>query len=101
MRHEYQPFHVFPPCIYDVCSFIRNSQTRVRVDRWIFTDVGMMMMQTGMVKGNTAYSSYLDGMPVSGFLFHPFPCICISTCRSFCETFVRINERIRELNALN
>ncbi|XP_077263396.1 calcium-activated potassium channel slo isoform X26 [Temnothorax americanus] len=24
-------------------------------------DVGMMMMQTGMVKGNTAYSSYLDG----------------------------------------
>lgn len=26
------------------------------------------MMQTGMVKGNTAYSSYLDGMPVSGFL---------------------------------
>ncbi|KAG5306932.1 SLO protein, partial [Acromyrmex insinuator] len=23
-------------------------------------DVGMMMMQTGMVKGNTAYSSYLD-----------------------------------------
>ncbi|EFN73396.1 Calcium-activated potassium channel slowpoke [Camponotus floridanus] len=36
-------------------------------------DVGMMMMQTGMVKGNTAYSSYLDGMPVSGFLFHPVP----------------------------
>ncbi|XP_035717512.1 calcium-activated potassium channel slowpoke-like isoform X21 [Vespa mandarinia] len=24
-------------------------------------DVGMMMMQTGMVKGNTAYSSFLDG----------------------------------------
>jgi len=31
-----------------------------------------MMMQTGMVKGNTAYSSYLDGMPVAGFLLHPF-----------------------------
>lgn len=66
--------------------FIHNSQTRVRVDRWIFADVGMMMMQTGMVKGNTAYSSYLDGMPVADFLFRPF---CILYTRVHLSQFLR------------
>lgn len=54
-----------------------------------------MMMQTGMVKGNTAYSSYLDGMPVSGFLFHPLPYMHIHLSQLLRE-FVSINERIRE-----
>lgn len=36
-----------------------------QVDNWLFTDVGMMMMQTGMVKGGSAYHSYLDGTPLS------------------------------------
>lgn len=54
-----------------------------------------MMMQTGMVKGNTAYSSYLDGMPISGFLFHPLPYMHIHLSQLLRE-FVSINERIRE-----
>lgn len=82
-----------PSCIY-VRLFTRNSQTRVWVDRWIFADVGMMMMQTGMVKGNTAYSSYLDGTPASNFLFRPVHVPYTHTTHSsqFLQEFVNINK---------
>lgn len=54
------------------------------------------MMQTGMVKGNTAYSSYLDGMPVSDFLL-PHPVHIPHTHTTYpsqllLREFVRINE---------
>lgn len=38
------------------------ERTFVCVSVWIFTDVGMMMMQTGMVKQNlNTYRGFLDG----------------------------------------
>lgn len=59
--------HVYTTFIH-ILMYLYAHELRLWIDRWIFADVGMMMMQTGMVKGNTAYSSYLDGTPASDFL---------------------------------
>lgn len=42
---------------------------------WIFPDVGMIMMQTGMVKQGVNYQRYLDGRPK----YHTF-CLALNRC---------------------
>lgn len=66
--------NILGACVNDA-GFEKHRNVKKNVlslaHQWIFADVGMMMMQTGMVKGNSAYRSYLNGTPFSNNPFTP------------------------------